>query len=345
MKLLRVIFFPIMVILYILHMSILFFRNKLYDLKIYNTFYFKDVKIISVGSLKLGGAGKTPLVEYIINILPKSKIALLSRGYKRKSSGFLFAKKNHSAYEIGDEANQIHKKNLDITVAVDKDRVRGVNKIIQKRKKDLIILDDAYQHRRLKKDLNILVTEYEKLFSKDYLFPLGNLREYRSESQRANIIVVTKCPKNIHLNEQENIKKNLSVKSHQKVFFSHISEYKFIHNNQRCDLEKNKKYFLVTGIANVNPLLKKLREMEIEFSSFEYSDHYFFKKSDIKKLIKKGKKEDVKEIIITEKDYYRLSKDHLNLIQSYFKLFYTQIEFDFITEEKSLFNKQILKFI
>ena len=152
-------------------------------------------------------------------------------------------------------------------------------------------------------------------------------------------------PKKIHLNEQENIKKKLSVKSHQKVFFSHIREYKFIHNNQRCDLKKNTKYFLVTGIANVNPLLKKLREMEIEFSSFEYSDHYFFKKSDIKKLIKKGKKEDIKEMIITEKDYYRLSKDHLNLIQSYFKLFYTQIEFDFITEEKSLFNKQILKFI
>ena len=345
MKLLRVVFFPIMIIFYILHMTILFFRNKLYDLKIYKTFYFKDVRIISVGSLKLGGAGKTPLVEYIINILPKSKIALLSRGYKRKSNGFLFAKKNYSAHELGDEVNQVYKKNMDITVAVDKDRVRGVKKIIQKSKKDLIILDAAHQHRRLNRDLNILVTEYDKLFSKDYLFPLGNLREYRSGSQRANIIVVTKCPKKIHLNEQENIKKKLALKSHQKVFFSHIKEYKFIHNNQKCDLEKNIKYFLVTGIANTDPLLKKLKEMEIKFLSFKYNDHYFFKKSDINKLIRKGKSEGVTEIIITEKDFYRLSKDNLKLIKSHFKLFYIQIEFDFIKEEKLLFNKQILKFI
>ena len=111
------------------------------------------------------------------------------------------------------------------------------------------------------------------------------------------------------------------------------------------DLEKNTKYFLVTGIANANPLLKKLREMEIEFLSFKYNDHYFFKKSDINKLIRKGKSEGVKEIIITEKDFYRLSKDNLTLIKSHFKLLYTQIAFYFIKEEKLLFNKQILKFI
>ena len=345
MKLLRVTFFPIRIIFYILHITILFFRNKLYDFKVYKTFYFKDVNIIGVGNLKLGGAGKTPLVEYIISILPKSKIALLSRGYKRKSSGFLFAKKNHSAHELGDETNQIYKKNMDITVAVDKNRVRGVKKIVQKRKKSLIILDDSHQHRRLKKNLNILVTEYDKLYSKDYLFPLGNLREYRSGAQRANIIVVTKCPKEIHLNDQENIKKKLSLKPHQKVFFSYIKEYKFIHNNQSCNLNKNKKYFLVTGIANPDPLLKKLTEMKINFSNFKYSNHYFFKKSDINKLITKAKKEGVRELIVTEKDFYRLSKDDLIFIKSHFKLFHTQIEFDFIKEEKLLFNKQILKFI
>jgi len=277
--------------------------------------------------------------------LPKSKIALLSRGYKRKSSGFLFAKKNYSAYELGDEANQIYKKNIDLTVAVDKNRVRGVKKIVQNRKKSLIILDDSHQHRRLKKNLNILVTEYDKLYSKDYLFPLGNLREYQSGAQRANIIVVTKCPKKIHLSDRENITKNLSLRSHQKLFFSHIKEYKFIHNNQNCDLNKNEKYFLVTGIANPDPLLKKLLEMGINFSSFKYRNHYFFKKSDITKLITQAKKEGVKQLIITEKDFYRLSKDDLSFIKSYFKLFHTQIEFDFIKEEKLLFNKQILKFI
>jgi len=344
MKLLKIILLPILTVFYIFHYIVLIIRNKLYDYKIFKTYYFNSTKIISVGNLKFGGTGKTPLVEYLISILPKSKIALLSRGYKRKSSGFLFAQPNHSANELGDEINQVSKKNLNLTVAVDENRVSGVKKIIQKSNKKIIILDDGYQHRKIGRDLNILVTEYSKLYSNDYLYPLGNLREYRSESKRADLIVVTKSPKNISNKEKIYIKNKLSH-SNQNIFFSYIKEYTFIHNKEIVKINKKEDFFLVTGIASPNSLIEKMNNMKINFHHFQYNDHHFFKKSEITYLIKIGQLRSVKNIIFTEKDFYRLSEDNLNLIKSYFKLYYIQIKFDFIQEEKSMFNKQILKFI
>lgn len=345
MKLLKIISFPILGIFYIFHFIILFTRNKLYNYKIYKTHCFKNTKIISVGSLKIGGAGKTPLVEYLISILPKPEIAILSRGYKRKKKGFLLARKEHSVYELGDEMNQVSKKNLDLTIAIDKNRVRGVRNILKKNDKKIIILDDGHQHRSLGRDLNILVTEYNMLYSNDFLFPLGCLREYRNGSKRANLIVVTKCPKNISEEEKKTIKNKLSVNKNQSILFSYIKKYKFIYKNEIINKIPNKDYFLVTGIASPQPLIEKLENMNINFSHFKYSDHHFFKKSDINKLIKRGTQKNITHLIITEKDFYRLTTEKLKIINSYFKLFYTQIEFDFIPEEKVKFNKQILKFI
>ena len=344
MKLLKIILLPILTIFYIFHYIILIIRNRLYDYRIFKTYHFSNTKIISVGNLRFGGTGKTPLVEYLISILPKSKIALLSRGYKRRSNGFLFAQQNHSAKELGDEINQVSKKNLNLTIAVDKNRVRGVKKILQKSSKKIIILDDGYQHRKIGRNLNILVTEYNKLYSKDYLFPLGNLREYRSGSKRADLIVVTKSPKNIS-NKEKNIIKNKLSRSTQNIFFSYIKEYTFIRNNKIVKINKKENFFLVTGIANPNPLIEEMNNMKINFHHLKYNDHHFFKKSEINYLIKLGQSKNIKNIIFTEKDFYRLSEDNLNLIESYFKLYYIQIKFDFNQEEKAMFNKQILKFI
>ena len=345
MKLLIVIFFPVLLIIYLLHQLILFLRNKLYDYNILKSHKFKHLNIISIGSLKFGGAGKTPLVEYIINHLSQTKIAVLSRGYKRKKSGFIIAKKHHTAFDIGDELNMISKKNKNLVVVADKNRQRAIKKIIEKNNIKTIILDDAHQYRKLKKNLNIIVTEYNKLYSDDYLFPLGKLRESCLGAKRAEIIVVTKCPKNITKKNKNVIRKKLALNKTQKIFFSYIKSYKFINNNKIITLESTKKYFLVTGIANPDLLIQKLQKISIKFMNFNYHDHHYFTKKEIENLITKAKKNKIDNLIITEKDYYRFSKEHLHLIQSHFFLIYTQIEFDFINEEKLIFNKQLTKFI
>ena len=345
MKILIVIFLPLLLIIYLLHQLILFVRNKLYDYNILKSYKFKHLNVISIGSLKFGGAGKTPLVEYIINHLSQTKIAVLSRGYKRKKSGFIIAKKHHTAFDIGDELNMISKKNKNLVVVADKNRQRAIKKIIEKNNIKTIILDDAHQYRKLKKNLNIIVTEYNKLYSDDYLFPLGKLRESCLGAKRAEIIVVTKCPKNITKKNKNVIRKKLALNKTQKIFFSHIKSYKFIKNNKILTLDPTKKYFLVTGIANPDLLIEKLQQLSINFLNFSYYDHHYFTKKEIKNLITKAKKNKIDNLIITEKDYYRLSKEQLNLIQSHFFLIYTQIEFDFIKEEKLIFNKQLTKFI
>ena len=345
MKLLIVIFFPVLLIIYLLYQLILFLRNKLYDYNILKSHKFKHLNIISIGSLKFGGAGKTPLVEYIINHLSQTKIAVLSRGYKRKKSGFIIAKKHHTAFDIGDELNMISKKNKDLVVVADKNRQRAIKKIIEKNNIKTIILDDAHQYRKLKKNLNIIVTEYNKLYSDDYLFPLGKLRESCLGAKRAEIIVVTKCPKNITKKNKNVIRKKLALNKTQKIFFSYIKSYKFINNNKIITLDSRKKYFLLTGIASPELLIQKLQQLSIKFMNFNYHDHHYFTKKEIENLITKAKKNKIDNLIITEKDYYRFSKEHLYLIQSHFFLIYTQIEFDFINEEKLIFNKQLTKFI
>ncbi len=215
-------FYPILFLIQIMYFIILSLRNILYNYKLLPITKFK-ISIISVGSLKFGGAGKTPLVEYLIKEFGHKKIAVLSRGYKRKTKGFLIASKKHNSFDIGDEVSQILHKYPNLLIAVSENRVSGVqNLITQNRNIKTIILDDAHQHRKIAKDLNILVTEYEELYSTDKLFPLGNLRDNKKEAKRANIIVVTKCPEKISSNKKKEIKKSLFIKEDQKIFFSYI---------------------------------------------------------------------------------------------------------------------------
>ena len=347
MQVLKVFFFPILLLIQMLYFIILYLRNFLYDCELLTITTFK-INIISVGSLKFGGAGKTPLVEYLIKNLSNQKTAILSRGYKRKTKGFLIASENHTAFDIGDEASQILHKHPNLLIAVSENRVSGVEKLLKKNKNiKTIILDDGHQHRKLARNLNILVTEYEELYSEDKLFPLGTLRESKKAAHRANIIVITKCPKNISTEKKHKIRENLVIRDYQKIFFSFI-KYKKIKNFKSGEFEDfkiNEKYSLLTGIGNSKPLLHYLENKKIHITHFKYPDHHNFKQKELENLIHEGKKRKIKNLIVTEKDFYRLNKLNLSLLSSYFKVFYITIEFDFINNEKVMFNKQILKFM
>src|SRR6478752_1663867 len=207
MNLLRKILFPFAV----LYGFITSIRNFLYDNNLLKSYSF-DLPIIAVGNLSVGGTGKTPQIEYLIRLLSsKYKVATLSRGYKRKSEGFVLADETSNAEILGDEPFQFFQKFKNIQVAVDANRKNGIEQLLsQPEKPEVILLDDAYQHRKVKAGFYIMLTAYGDLYADDFMLPTGNLREYRSGANRANLIVVTKCPPNLSISEQENIKNKLN---------------------------------------------------------------------------------------------------------------------------------------
>ena len=198
-------------------------RNYFYDIGIKKSTFF-DTKTICVGNLSVGGTGKTPMIEYLIEQLKIDyRVAVLSRGYKRKSSGFLLATPKSSVENLGDEPFQIYTKFPEITVAVDADRRNGISILEEHIKPDVILLDDAFQHRKVKAGFNILLTAYGKLYCDDWYLPTGNLRDSRSEVRRADLIIVTKCPTEISETDKEGIRNNLKINTNQSVLFSSLS--------------------------------------------------------------------------------------------------------------------------
>ena len=331
MKFIRIILFPIVPIYYV----VTWLRNRFYDIGIKPSKSYK-LPVICVGNLSTGGTGKTPMIEYLIRLLKDEKfIATLSRGYKRKSEGFVLADENASADTIGDEPYQFFRKFKTIKVAVDANRQNGIEQLIASDKQiEIILLDDAYQHRKVKAGFNILLTAYDNLFFKDIVLPTGNLREPRSGSKRADVIVVTKCPNTISEAEKNKITKKLKLKSYQKAFFSHI-EYseKVISSGNSIVLNSLTKFTLVTGIANAKPLVDFLAMKGLIFDHLEFSDHYNFRTSDIEALSSKSL------IITTEKDYVRLSS-YESLKPT---LYYLPIEIKI--DKTDLFNATIEAFI
>jgi tetraacyldisaccharide 4'-kinase len=324
-------------------------RNLVYDFNIISI-YSPHTLVISVGNLKVGGTGKTPMVEYLIKILKNYKIAVLSRGYKRKTKGFVLAKeKRHNAYHIGDENAQLYNKFQEITIGCDENRVNGIKKLLQIDKKiQIIILDDGYQHRALKRDVNILLTEYNQLFINDSLLPIGKLREPKFEKRRANIIIVTKCPHNISKSQQQFIKEILDLDINQKIYFSHIKKHVFLNMNtiKEHKINKDQKHLLVTGIENPLELLNFLNNEKIDFKHLKFNDHHDFSQLDISDIIQLSESENYsKELLLTEKDFYRLSKKDKQKLEKHFTLICIQIEIDFIDADKSTFNHQLCNFV
>ena len=328
MKLIRKILFPIVPIYYL----VTWLRNKLYDLGIKKSMSYK-LPVICVGNLSVGGTGKTPMIEYLIKLLKDDfKTATLSRGYKRKTKDFQLANKNSTAESIGDEPLQFYNKFTDdILVAVDSDRQNGIKKLKGlKNKPEVILLDDAFQHRKVKAGFNILLTTYNNPYYSDFVLPTGNLREPKSGAKRANIIVVTKCPNDMNTSEKNRITDMIKAKDYQHIFFSSIAySNEVFSNNTSKNLEAVSSFTLVTGIANSEPLVDFLNSRNLKFKHLNYKDHYAFSQQDILQLEKQ------ELIITTEKDYMRLKK-YKSLKD---KLFYLPITV--VIDNQIKFNKLI----
>ena len=301
MKLFRKILYPFVPLYYVA----VFFRNKFYDWSIFTSKSYK-FPLICVGNLSVGGTGKTPMIEYLISVLtPKFHLATLSRGYGRNSKGFLIAGPQSTSKDIGDEPFQIYNKFKNITVSVDADRQNGLRNLLDKDPSlEVVLLDDAFQHRKVTAGFNILLTAYDQLYCDDFVLPTGNLREPKAGAKRAHVIVVTKCPEHMSGLEKTEITKRLNLESRQALFFSSIqySETLISATLSRAlaDLQGSR-FTLVTGIANPKPLVTYLEEMGLDFEHLIYKDHHEFSKSELELIHSKPL------VVTTEKDFSRLS--------------------------------------
>ncbi len=319
-------------------------RNMAYDKNILNAESF-ELPVIAVGNLNMGGTGKTPMIEYLIRLLIEDyRTAVLSRGYKRKSKGFQLANNKSTFQDLGDEPLQYHKKFESLIVAVDTDRVNAINRLLKSDvPPEVILLDDAFQHRRVAAGYTILLTSYDNLYVDDHVLPAGDLRENKIGSKRAQIIVVTKCPEELTENEQFEIAKKLKPELNQTVFFTTINYSNEIYSkSESISINELKNYhvLLVTGIAKTDPLTKFLEKNDISFEHSKFADHHNFSEKDIQAINKKFDDINVKKKIIltTEKDFMRMfdyATQHV---------FYLPIQTEFIVNGKD-FDNLILNYV
>ena len=349
--LIKLLLFPLSLI----YGVIVFIRNKLFDSGILPSVEF-HIPVISVGNLTLGGTGKTPLIEYIAELLRNEFTpAVLSRGYRRKTRGFLLADENSTPYEIGDEPTQIKKRFPDIIVAVSENRVRGVKNLLQIHPEtDVILLDDAFQHRYIQPGLSILLIDYNKPVTKDFLLPAGTLREPACQRKRANIILVTKCPEKLKPIERRIMQKELDVPPFQNLYFSTI-EYGSLTpvfsgypSHDPSLLKQNKpSVIILTGISNPRPLKRFARGISVKITEMIFPDHHFFRETDIIKISEtfKALPDDKKIVLTTWKDAVRLQE--LNNIPEEIKkvLFFVPIKVSFLNDDSTGFSKQILNYV
>lgn len=311
-------------------------RNYFYDKQIFKSKSF-DLPIIAVGNLSVGGTGKTPQIEYLIRLLQDDfKIATLSRGYKRETTDFVLANNSTTVKQLGDEPFQFFKNFPKVKVAVDAKRINGITQLLKlEDKPEIILLDDAFQHRKVKAGFYILLTTYSDLFCEDYILPFGNLREPISGKKRADMIIVTKCPTDISELAMHQIKGKL--KTNKPVFFSSIVYDDFAYSEivpiNIIDLKASKK-IIITGIAKPKPFIMFLQQEGDEV--LEFSDHHNFSEKDIN-LIKKTAKNNL--IVTTEKDFMRL-KGSLPKEQ----LYYLPIKSNII-KDAAIFDENILNYV
>jgi tetraacyldisaccharide 4'-kinase len=319
MNLLRKILFPFS----ILYGFITSIRNFLFDKGILKSYSF-ELPIIAVGNLSVGGTGKTPQIEYLIRLLSERyTIATLSRGYKRKSKGFVLANTKATGQNLGDEPYQLYQKFPSIQVAVDADRKNGIEQLLTLEKKpQVILLDDAFQHRKVKAGFYILLTAYDDVFVDDFLLPTGNLRESRSGAQRANVIVVTKCPTTLSETEQTQIKQRIKSYSDAPVFFSTIAFDESVQSSTTSvpvATIQQSACVLLAGIAKPASFFNYLTNSAS--ICLTYPDHHHFTETDIQQIkLQAGEK----MIVTTEKDYVRL-KDSVLKEQLYYLSIRTSI--------------------
>ena len=333
---------------------ITFFRNSLYDWHLLKERRF-DVHTIGVGNLAVGGAGKTPLVEYLIRLLSNEndKIATLSRGYKRKTKGFVLADGNSTALDIGDEP-LIYKTKYKVEVAVDASRVNGIKNLMAlgERAPKVILLDDVFQHRAVRCGLNILVSDYNNLYFNDLMLPSGTLREFKSGIVRADIIIISKTPERTSAVEIRNILKDVSPKAHQRVFFSYLkySELYSIHDPKNIldTLNELFRFRVISfaGIANAQPMVNYLKEYAAEVRHLPFPDHHEYSIKDLEDIERyyTGFEGSNKILVTTEKDLMRLKNHDIWSIAKRMNIYVLPVEVTFKDKEEEL-NELILKYV
>lgn len=335
-----------------LYAIVLNIRHELYDCGFLKSKSF-SVPTICVGNLALGGTGKTPHTEYLIRLLKdKVNVAVLSRGYGRKTKGFILADENTTYEQIGDEPLQYHTKFNDITIAVDEDRPDGVERLLNLEKApEVILLDDAYQHRKIKPGLNILLTEYYNNYKKDMLVPAGHLRDVKNAAKRADIIVVTKSPRVLLPYDKRDVIDLIDAKPYQKIFFTYIDFQKFTPINQAAKdtLPQNvKSIYLFCGIANPYPLEDHLKRQYNTLITKYFDDHHQYNDADISVILDGynsviGKN---KIIVTTEKDLMRLTNSSYISRFENVPLFTIPIEVRFNdAKEEEDFKNLILEYV
>lgn len=315
--------------------------------------YKFNVPVISVGNLSVGGAGKTPHIEYLIRLLKDFlNVTVLSRGYKRKTSGYLEILPSHNALDAGDEPLQFKRKfGDDIMVTVSESRAFGIPEIMATRPDtQTILLDDAFQHRSVEPGLNILLTEYGNPFFNDYLLPVGRLREWRSAYQRADIIIVSKCPTELSEAERDEWLEKIKPFPHQKVFFSYYAygkPYYIFNPRYTLNLEEDLDVVLISAIANTEYLEEYLEEKTDLIKNLDYEDHHYFTEFDVSRLHKifthmPRKK---KAIITTEKDAMRLELHRDFLVEKKMPIFVLPAEVRFHFDEEQRFAGEVQEFL
>lgn len=325
---------------------IVFLRNKMYDIGVLKSTKF-DFPVICVGNLVVGGAGKTPVTEYLVRLLANYKVAILSRGYGRQTQGFVLADEFATCQTIGDEPLQYYSKFKQVTVAVCEDRVKGIE--ILKKTHEVILLDDAFQHRKLHAGFNVLLFEFEKFKTPQFLLPAGNLREHFSGYQRANTILVTKSPEQLPANDKAKIALKFDLKTDQDLFFSSInygSLTPLFSSQKPIDFTGND-VFLLTGIANPKPLLQHLRKVSKVVAHLEYPDHHQFTLQNIQSLVNQFNRHGAskKIIVTTEKDSQRLLGEKFKDLLLFLPIYYLPIEIALTTEDKLHFDQKILNYV
>ncbi|MEL7270429.1 MAG: tetraacyldisaccharide 4'-kinase [Bacteroidota bacterium] len=327
LQVLRILAFPIS----LLYAIVVFVRNLFYDFGWFKS-HTSQLPTLCVGNLSVGGTGKTPMIEYLVELLTDIPLAVLSRGYKRTSKGLLMAKDTSTVEDLGDEPYQIHTKFPEVTVAVCADRVAGVKALEKQTQAKLILLDDAFQHRRIQPTSSILLTTYAKPYVSDWYLPTGDLRDNKVAAKRTDSIVVTKCPENISSEERKSLTEKLGPLPHQKVLFCWFSYAEKPENREGTQLEwdqlSSKKVGVVTGIANPTPFLQHLKSQAFPFEHLDFPDHHAFTDLELARF------QEYDYIITTEKDYVRLEGRLKNA-------FYLSVKHTFSQEDTAYLEKTV----
>jgi tetraacyldisaccharide 4'-kinase len=331
-------------------------RNQMYDLNLLKSTEF-DVPVISIGNITVGGTGKTPHVEYLVNLLKeKFGVATLSRGYKRKTSGFRIVETSSTAIEVGDEPLQIKNKFPNVTVAVCENRVVGAKSLLNLSNEiipDVVLLDDAFQHRRITPGINILLIDYNRQIKEDMLLPAGRLRESATQMRRANIIIFTKCPNEITPITRRILMKDVGLMPYQKLYFTTLIYEKlkpvFTAKKLGDNFYKEKVFsmLIITGIASPELVHNYLKQFSKRAEVLEFPDHHNYSTEDILSISQKfdSVNSENKVIVTTEKDAMRLkdSDDLTDDIKA--AIYYLPIKVKFLDDEGKSFNKKIFNYV